>query len=139
MSSSRAARGTRASAVVGHQGAVFGHPGGQAQLAITPFLVRQYVSALGRDLYDQRDTKRDVFVLASNLAPGDSGGAVVDKSGTVIAMAFAIAPDRLGTSYALSYAEVRAFLTASRSGTIPGDAAGANPIVGVSTGPCLSD
>ena len=130
---------TAQAAVVGHQGAVFGHPGGQAQLAITPFLVRQYVSALGRDLYDQRDTKRDVFVLASNLAPGDSGGAVVDKSGTVIAMAFAIAPDRPGTSYALSYAEVRAFLTASRSGTIPGDAAGANPIVGVSTGPCLSD
>ena len=126
-------------AVVGRQGAVFGHPGGEAQLAITPFLVRQYVSALGRDLYDEHDTKRDVFVLASNLAPGDSGGAVVDKTGTVIAMAFAIAPDRPGTSYALSYTEVQAFLAASRAGTIPGDAVGQPPIVGVSTGPCLSD
>jgi S1-C subfamily serine protease len=118
--------------VVGTQGAVFGHPGGQTALAATPFLVRQFVEAIGRDLYDEHDTKRSVYVLASNLQPGDSGGAVVDKSGTVIAVAFAIAPDRPGTSYALSYTEVRAFLAASQ-------AAGRPPTAGVSTGPCLND
>jgi hypothetical protein len=112
--------------LVGDQGAVFGHPGGQDPLKITPALVRQYVSALGRDLYDAHDTKRDVFILASDLMPGDSGGALVDTTGTVIGVAFAIAPDRPGTSYALSYTEVNAFLA------VP-------PTASASTGPCLRD
>ncbi len=118
--------------VVGSEGAVFGHPGGQTALATTPFLVRQFVEALGRDLYDQHDTKRAVYVLASALEPGDSGGAVVDKTATVIGVAFAIAPDRPGTSYALSYTEVQAFLAAN-------EPSGRAPTSPVSTGPCLND
>jgi len=118
--------------VVGTLGAVFGHPGGQTALAQTPFLVRQFVEAIGRDLYDAHDTKRSVYVLASNLQPGDSGGAVVDKTGTVIAVAFAIAPYRPGTSYALSYSEVRGFLDAN-------EPAGQAPTAAVGTGPCLND
>jgi S1-C subfamily serine protease len=110
----------------GTTGAVFGHPGGQDRVSPTPFMVSEYVSALGRDLYDQHDTKRDVFILASDLARGDSGGALVDNAGQVIGVAFAIAPDRPGTAYALSYTEVDAFLAT----------AGGNP---VSTGPCLND
>lgn len=112
--------------LVGSTGAVFGHPGGQDQLAAAPYMVSQYISALGRDLYDQRDTTRDVFVLASNLMPGDSGGPLVNPAGTVIGVAFAIAPDRPGTSYALSYTEVDAFLAAGATGP-------------VSTGPCVND
>jgi S1-C subfamily serine protease len=118
--------------LVGAQGAVFGHPGGQTALAATPFLVRQFVQAIGRDLYDQRDTTRSVYILASALQPGDSGGAVVDRSGTVVGVAFAIAPDRPGTSYALSYTEVRGFLGAN-------EPAGLAPKAAVSTGPCLND
>jgi S1-C subfamily serine protease len=113
--------------LTGTTGAVFGHPGGQTPIAVTPFMVSQYISALGRDLYDQHDTRRDVFVLASDLMAGDSGGAVVSPSGQVIGVAFAIAPDRPGTSYALSYSEVDHFLA-----TPPAPAA-------VSTGPCLND
>jgi len=110
----------------GTTGAVFGHPGGQDLLAVTPAVIRQYVAALGRDLYDAHDTKRDVFILASDLMPGDSGGPLVDQGGTVVGVAFAIAPDRPGTSYALSYTEVDAFL------------AGATSRLPVATGPCLS-
>ena len=115
--------------LVGRRGAVFGHPGGQTALAITPAVIRRYVSALGRDLYGAHDTKRDVFILASDLRPGDSGGALVDQTGTVVGVAFAIAPDRPGTSYALSYTEVNAFVSAPRAGTAAGSA---------STGPCLT-
>ncbi|MHB8466140.1 MAG: MarP family serine protease [Acidimicrobiales bacterium] len=114
------------SGLVGTHGAVFGHPGGQDPIAVTPASVSQYISALGRDLYDNRDTRRDVFILAANLAPGDSGGPLVNRSGTVIGVAFAIAPDRPGTSYALSYTEVDGLLRAGTSGP-------------VSTGPCLAD
>lgn len=112
--------------LVGTTGAVFGHPGGQDQLAVTPYMVSQYISALGRDLYDQHDTTRDVFVLASALMPGDSGGAVVNTAGAVVGVAFAIAPDRPGTSYALSYSEVDRFLSAGASGP-------------VSTGSCVNE
>ncbi|GAC1517728.1 MAG: MarP family serine protease [Acidimicrobiales bacterium] len=112
--------------LIGDKGAVFGHPGGQDPLRVTPASIRQYVSALGRDLYDAHDTKRDVFILASDLMPGDSGGPLVDGTGTVVGVAFAIAPDRPGTSYALSYTEVNAFMAAGRRAA-------------VSTGPCLAD
>jgi S1-C subfamily serine protease len=111
---------------VGSQGAVLGHPGGQEQLRAAPAAVRRRVDAVGRDLYDARSTQRDVFVLAAGLRPGDSGGALVNTSGSVIGVAFAIAPDRPGTSYAVTDKELRAVLGAPRSGTVP-------------TGPCLSD
>ena len=115
----------RSTSFVGTRGAVFGHPGGQVPLRIAPALVRQDVSALGRDLYDSHDTERDVFILASDLMPGDSGGALVDQTGTVLGVAFAIAPDRPGTSYALTAKEIRTILGAAGSR-------------GVSTGPCLA-
>ena len=89
---------------------MFGHPGGQAALAVTPAQVAQEVTAVGRDLYDRHTTSRDVFILASALAQGDSGGALVNTTGSVIGVAFAIAPDTPGTSYALSTSELQAVL-----------------------------
>lgn len=112
----------------GSQGAVFGHPGGQDPLRIAPAAVRQQVQAVGRDLYDTQVVRRDVFVLAALLRPGDSGGALVDRAGAVIGVAFAIAPDRPGTAYALTSKELRSVL-AVRNAAPDGTA---------STGPCLS-
>ena len=110
----------------GTNGAVFGHPGGQDQLRVAPAAVRRRVTAIGRDLYDSHTTKREVFILASDLHPGDSGGALVDTGGTVVGVAFAIAPDRPGTSYALTSRELTTDLAVRRGGS-------------VSTGPCLSN
>ena len=103
-----------ASAKQGDVGAVFGHPGGQDPLRIAPARITQRVNAVGRDLYDSRQTKRDVFILASELRSGDSGGALVNPAGAVVGVAFAIAPDRPGTAYALSYQELRAVLSVPR-------------------------
>jgi S1-C subfamily serine protease len=97
-----------ASAEVGTQGAVFGHPRGQDKVAVSPAVVRQHVEAVGRDLYDSHTTRRQVFILAADLEPGDSGGPLVDASGRVVGVAFAIAPDRPGTAYALTDVELRA-------------------------------
>jgi S1-C subfamily serine protease len=116
-----------AAARPGSEGAVFGHPNGQADLAITPAAIRQQVTAVGRDLYDAHETRRQVFILASDLEPGDSGGGLVNPAGAVVGVAFAIAPDRPGTSYALTTDELRPVLAAGGAGAA------------VSTGPCLSE
>ncbi|MEQ1786475.1 MAG: trypsin-like peptidase domain-containing protein, partial [Acidimicrobiales bacterium] len=107
----------------GGVGAVFGHPGG-GDLRAAPFQVGQQVTATGTDIYDQRATEREVLILASALRPGDSGAALVDPSGRVVGVAFAIAPDRPGVAYALAMEELDAVLAGNLSGP-------------VDTGPCL--
>jgi S1-C subfamily serine protease len=110
---------------VGSTAAVFGHPGGQAPLEISPAAIRQQVNALGEDLYDVAVTRRTVYVLAAELEPGDSGGPLVDESGSVVGVAFAISPDAPTTAYALAVPELRHVLDAERSSP-------------ATTGPCIS-
>jgi S1-C subfamily serine protease len=112
------------SADVGETGAVFGHPGGQTEIEASPARIAERVSALGRNIYDSQIIRRDVLVLSAQLAPGDSGGALVDVEGTVVGVAFAIAPDDPATAYALNSTELDAVLAAPRVGA-------------VDTGPCI--
>lgn len=112
----------------GDRGAVFGHPGGQPEVRVAPAQITQQVRARGLDLYGREETERDVFVLAANLAPGDSGAPLVDQGGAVVGVAFAVAPDRSGTSYALTRAELDAALRAYQAA--PGGRS--------STGDCLA-
>jgi S1-C subfamily serine protease len=114
----------RGTAGEGDVGAVFGHPGG-GPLRAAPFQIGQQVTATGTDIYDQRTTRREIYVLASELRPGDSGAALVDPSGRVVGVAFAIAPDRPGVAYALAMEELDAVLAGDLSAP-------------VDTGPCLS-
>ncbi len=113
-----------ADADVGDEGAVFGHPGGQVELEVSPARVEQRLPALGRDIYDSRQIRRDVLILSTRLRPGDSGGALVNASGAVIGVAFAIAPDNATTAYALNSTELREVLAIPRGGP-------------VDTGPCI--
>jgi S1-C subfamily serine protease len=90
-------------------GAVFGHPLG-GTLTLSPFRVGEHITARGYDIYDSQRTERDVFVMSADLKPGDSGGALVDASGAVQGVAFAIAPDRTNVAYALTLSELRSVL-----------------------------
>lgn len=110
-------------AEVGDVGAVLGYPGG-GPLVVSPFAVHDDIEALGRDLYDEHRTERHVLVLASALRPGDSGAALVGARGEVVGVAFAIAPDKADTAYALDVSELHAVLAAPRGPA-------------VSAGPCL--
>ena len=94
----------------GQKGAVLGHPNGQDPLAVQPAAIATEVTALGQDLYDTRNTQRNVLVLAAKLTYGDSGAPLVDTQGKVVGIAFAIAPDRATTAYALSSSELRPLL-----------------------------
>lgn len=106
------------------QGGVFGFPGG-GELRVAPFRVERTITAVGRDIYDGARTERQVLELAADLAPGDSGAALIDPAGDVVGIAFAIAPDRPTVAYALTDDEVRAVLAERAASAI-------------STGPCLS-
>lgn len=103
---------------VGTTGAVFGHPGGQAALEVSPAALRQQVNSIGPDLYDLALTRRAVYVLAAELAPGDSGGALVNGEGEVVGVAFAISPDDDTTAYALAASELRSVLEAERGAPV---------------------
>lgn len=97
----------------GDRGAILGHPGG-GPLEVSPFLVSDQVQAVGRDLYDRHETRREVLILASDLAPGDSGAALIDPKGNLVGVAFAIAPDQPDTAYALDTSELQAALSSPR-------------------------
>lgn len=101
---------------VGDVGAVYGHPGG-GPLQAAPARVGDEILAVGTDIYRTAPSRRHVYVLASRLAPGDSGGALVDTTGRVIGMAFAIDPGHTATAYALTDAEIRAVLSAAQRST----------------------
>lgn len=111
---------------VGQVGAVFGHPNGQDPVAPSAARVAQEETAVGQDLYDSHTTRRQVLVLAAALAHGDSGGALVNTSGLVIGVAFAISADQSNTAYALNSSELQAALNEPRSPA------------GASTGRCLT-
>ena len=81
-------------------GAVFGYPGG-GPLAISPARIAETVNAAGTDIYRTGRTRREVYVLATELAPGDSGGPLVDQRGRAVGVAFAIDPGQEATGYAL--------------------------------------
>jgi S1-C subfamily serine protease len=110
-------------AETGDRGGVYGYPGG-GDLRIAPYEIARRTEARGTDIYDRDRTDRDVFFLSSALRPGDSGSALVDRTGAVVGVAFAIAPDRADVAYALTDTELDAALAVSRGGA-------------VNTGPCI--
>ena len=103
-----------ANAAVGDQGVVVGYPGGQNTPRPAPAVIRNESSTLGYDIYNEQRTRRQVLFLAASLRAGDSGAALVATQGRVVGVAFAIAPDRPGTAYALDDSELRPLLGAPR-------------------------
>jgi hypothetical protein len=104
---------TMALGTVSTEGAVYGHPGGGV-LEASPARIGDEILAVGTDIYRTGSSKRHVYVLAAKLAPGDSGGALVNRRGEVVGMAFAIDPGRSSTAYALTDSEMDPVLQSVR-------------------------
>ena len=97
----------RGSIEVDAVGSVVGYPGGGTQLE-SPARVAEEIVADGTDIYRSTRTSRAIFVLASQLEPGDSGGPLIDTSGEVVGLAFAVDPGSDTTAYALTDEEIDA-------------------------------
>jgi S1-C subfamily serine protease len=107
----------------GDEAVVIGYPGGQDVPRAAPVRVTDQRRALGRDIYGQEPTDRDVLFLAARLAQGDSGSPVVRTDGRVGGVVFAISPDAPTVAYALDLEELTTALEAPRA---PGE-----------VGPCI--
>jgi S1-C subfamily serine protease len=119
----------RGRAHVDDHGAVFGHPEG-GPLRESSMRIAQQITARGTNITRTAATERDVFVLAAVTEPGDSGGPVVDESGSVVGVMFAFDLSRPTTAYALTDTELAAVLD-------PVLAAPTHPAV--PTGQCLNE
>ncbi|HEU0131093.1 MAG TPA: MarP family serine protease [Mycobacteriales bacterium] len=79
--------------------------------------VRERITAVGRDIYDRRDIRRDVYSLRTRVRPGNSGGPLLAPDGRVYGVIFAAAADDPATGYALTATEVRSDADAGRTAT----------------------
>lgn len=108
-----------ADAEVGAGAAVVGYPRGQDEPRTAPATIRDRREAVGRDIYGDDLTRREVLFLSAELQRGDSGAALIDGRGAVVGVVFAISPDRPTTAFAVDVSELRAVLDAPRR---PGEA-----------------
>ncbi|MFC5381938.1 MarP family serine protease [Aquipuribacter nitratireducens] len=67
--------------------------------------VRDVVTAVGEDIYGEPGVEREVYSLAAQVRPGNSGGPVLDPTGAVVGVVFARSLQDAGTGYAVTLAE----------------------------------
>jgi S1-C subfamily serine protease len=109
---------------IGTPGAVLGYPGGGSFTA-KPAVISNQFQASGRDIYNRGSTQRNIYELHADIIPGNSGGPLVDKNGTVIGVVFAESTSYQHVGYALTSDQVTGEIN---------QAAAQNQ--GVSTGQC---
>jgi S1-C subfamily serine protease len=98
-------------------GVVLGFPGGGGFNA-QPAAIMEHFTALGRDIYGQGSTSRDVYSLKAHIIPGNSGGPLLNSNGDVLGIVFATSTTYNNVGYALTGNQVAGELaTAERSNT----------------------
>lgn len=73
---------------IGSEGVALGYPGG-GNFTAQPGVVVDRFTAVGRDIYSETSTKREVYALKADIEPGNSGGPFIGKNGDVLGLIFA--------------------------------------------------
>lgn len=102
----------------GTPGVVVGYPGGRGFTA-SPATVLDQFTATGRDIYGRTTTRRNILELRADIIPGNSGGPLINKDGTVIGLIFAESVSYEDIGYALTLQPVVSALEQSRTRTQP--------------------
>jgi S1-C subfamily serine protease len=98
-------------------GVVLGFPGGGSFNA-QPAAVIEHFTALGRNIYGQGNTARDVYSLKAHIIPGNSGGPLLNNQGDVLGIVFATSTTYNNVGYALTGHQVAGEIaTAEQSNT----------------------
>lgn len=105
--------------------AVLGYPGG-GSFRVSPGVVLRSQLAIGRDIYGQALSSREVYVLQADVAPGNSGGPVVTSEGRVAGVIFGEAVTSDGFGYAITARAISESLAAAFERSQP-----------TSSGPCM--
>lgn len=94
-------------ATPGTPAAVLGYPGG-GDFKADPAAVSSRLRASGRDIYDKGQTLRDIYEVRADIVPGNSGGPLVAKDGSVLGVVFAESTTYEHVGYALMAAKINA-------------------------------
>lgn len=100
----------KAIAPPGTAAAVLGYPGG-GTFRPGPAAVLDSFTARGRNIYGRGVTSRVVYELKADIIPGNSGGPVINSSGTVIGMVFAESTAYEDIGYALTASQLTSELS----------------------------
>lgn len=85
----------------GTPGGVLGYPGG-GPFSATGAAIMEEITAIGRNIYNQNNTERDVYSIKANVVPGNSGGPLIDTNGNVMGVVFATSTSYNDVGYALT-------------------------------------
>lgn len=82
-----------------------GYPGGGG-LTASPAAVLERITASGRNIYNKASIDRDVYEVRATIIPGNSGGPLIAKDGSVIGVVFAESTAYKQVGYALTMTQV---------------------------------
>ncbi len=85
----------------GTPAAILGYPGG-GEFTVGPAVIVDAFKAIGRNIYNQGQTTREVYSIKGTVEPGNSGGPLIDKNGDVIGLIFAESTTYDDVGYALT-------------------------------------
>lgn len=97
-------------------GVVLGYPGG-GEFNVQPAAIIEHFTAIGRNIYDQGTTQRDVYSLKAHVIPGNSGGPVLGSDGRVLGIVFATSTTYNNVGYALTGHQVAGELATAEQST----------------------
>lgn len=89
----------------GTPAAVLGYPGGGSFSAKAAAVLNEF-TATGRNIYNEGDTVREIYEVKADVIPGNSGGPLIAKDGSVIGVVFAQSTSYNHIGYALQTSRV---------------------------------
>jgi S1-C subfamily serine protease len=99
-------------------GVVLGYPGG-GNFDAEPAAIIEHFTAVGRNIYGEGVTNRDVYALQAHIIPGNSGGPIIGADGTVLGVVFATSTSYNNVGYALTGHQVAGELAHAKNSTTP--------------------